>query len=135
MEDKIQNSKLVTLDNVGYPVQALWFIGSETLFGFQIFWIWAYLMKVILIFWLWAYLMKVILSVPDEGYSARTWWRLFWAYLMKVILSAPDEGYSRNVWCALNLISTFLFKHDCNEKCIQVTGLFRFLLARDNRTN
>lgn len=43
MEDKIQNSKLVTLDNVGYPVQALWFIGSETLFGFQIFWIWAYL--------------------------------------------------------------------------------------------
>jgi hypothetical protein len=37
MEEKIQNSKLVTLDNVGYPVQALWFIGSETLFGFQIF--------------------------------------------------------------------------------------------------
>jgi hypothetical protein len=21
--------------------------------------------------------MKVILSVPDEGYSERTWWRLF----------------------------------------------------------
>ena len=38
--------------------------------------------------------MKVILSVPDEGYSERTWWRLFWAYLMKVILSVPDEGYS-----------------------------------------
>jgi hypothetical protein len=23
--------------------------------------------------------MKVILSVPDEGYFERTWWRLFWA--------------------------------------------------------
>ena len=43
--------------------------------------------------------MKVILSVPDEGYSERTWWRLFWAYLMKVILSVPDEGYSeRTRW-------------------------------------
>jgi len=21
------------------------------------------------------------LSVPDEGYFERTWWRLFWAYL------------------------------------------------------
>jgi hypothetical protein len=56
----------------------------------------------------WAYLMKVILSVPDEGYSERTWWRLFWAYLMKVILSVPDEDYSRNVSCALHLISTLL---------------------------
>ena len=37
--------------------------------------------------------MKVILSVPDEGYSERTWWRLFWAYLMKVILSVPDVTY------------------------------------------
>jgi hypothetical protein len=44
----------------------------------------------------WAYLMKVILSVPDEGYSERTWWRLFWAYMMKVILSVPDEGYSES---------------------------------------
>jgi hypothetical protein len=35
--------------------------------------------------------MKVILSVSDEGYSERTWWRLFWMYLMKVILSVPDE--------------------------------------------
>jgi hypothetical protein len=42
----------------------------------------------------WAYMMKVILSVPDEGYSESTWWRLFWAYLMKVILSVPDEGNS-----------------------------------------
>jgi hypothetical protein len=92
--------------------------------NFQIFWLWAYLMKVILLsvpdegysvertWWRlfrWAYLMKVIpLSVPDEGYSVeRTWWRLFrWAYLMKVIpLSIPDEGYSRNVSCTLSLIS------------------------------
>jgi hypothetical protein len=42
--------------------------------------------------------MKVILSVPDEGYSERTRWRLFWAYLMKVILSVPDEGYSECTW-------------------------------------
>jgi hypothetical protein len=55
----------------------------------------------------WAYLMKVILSVPDEGYFERTWWRLFWAYLMRVILSVPDE-VSRNASCALNLISKFL---------------------------
>ena len=34
------------------------------------------------------------MSVPDEGYYERTWWRLFWAYLMKVIMSVPDEGYS-----------------------------------------
>jgi hypothetical protein len=42
--------------------------------------------------------MKVILSAPDEGYSERTWWRLFWAYLMKAILSVPDEGYSECTW-------------------------------------
>ena len=57
----------------------------------------------------WAYLMKVIMSVSDEGYYERTWWRLFWAYLMKVNLSVSDEGYSWNASCALNLISTFLF--------------------------
>ena len=45
--------------------------------------------------------MKVILSVPDEGYSERTWWRLFWAYLMKVILSVPDEGYFDRTWWRL----------------------------------
>jgi hypothetical protein len=74
----------------------------------------------------WSHLMKIILSVPDEGYSERTWWRLFWAspdegyserHLMKVILSvtwwrlfwaSPDEGYSRNASGALNLISTFI---------------------------
>jgi hypothetical protein len=43
--------------------------------------------------------MKVILSVPDEGYSERTWWMLFWAYLMKVI--------SRNSSYTLISISTF----------------------------
>ena len=59
----------------------------------------------------WVYLMKVILSVPDEGYSECTWRRLFWVYLMKVILSVPDEGYSRNASCALDLISTVLIQH------------------------
>ena len=34
--------------------------------------------------------MKAILSVPDEGYSERTWWRLFWAYMMKAI---PETRY------------------------------------------
>ena len=60
------------------------------------------------IFRLWAYLMKVILRVPDEGYSERTWWRLFWAYLMKVILSVPDEGcYERTWW---RLLWAYLMK-------------------------
>ena len=45
--------------------------------------------------------MKVILSVPDEGYPERTWWRLFCVYLMKVILSVPDEGYSERPWWRL----------------------------------
>ena len=78
-----------------------------------IFRFWAYLMKVILsvpdegyferTWWrlFWAYLMKVILSVPDEGYFERTWWRLFWVYLMKVILSVPDEGYFKRTWWRL----------------------------------
>ena len=43
----------------------------------------------------WAYLMKVILSVSDEGYSARIWWRLFWAYLMKVI---PETLRVHYIW-------------------------------------
>jgi hypothetical protein len=111
----------LTLDDFGYPVYALWFYGVHNfkLFGFSIFRFWAYLMKVILsvldegyferTWWrlFWAYFMKVILSVLDEGYFERTWWRLFWAYLMKVILSVLDEGYSRNALCALNLMSTF----------------------------
>ena len=70
-------------------------------------------MKVILV-----YLMKIILSVPDEGYFERAWWRLFWAYQMKVIertwwrlLSIPDEGYYRNVSSTLNFISTFLLMY------------------------
>jgi hypothetical protein len=45
--------------------------------------------------------MKVILSVPDEGYFERTWWRLFWVYLVKVILSVPDEGYFDRTWWRL----------------------------------
>jgi hypothetical protein len=45
--------------------------------------------------------MKVILSVPDEGYTECTWWRLFWVYLMKVILSVPDEGYTECTWWRL----------------------------------
>jgi hypothetical protein len=45
--------------------------------------------------------MMVILSVPDDGYSERTWWWLFWAYLMMVILSVPDEGYSERTWWRL----------------------------------
>jgi hypothetical protein len=83
------------------------------LFCFPIFWLWVYLMKVILsvpdegysecTWWrlFWVNLMKVILSVPDEGYSECTWWRLFWVYLMKVILSVPDEGYSECTWWRL----------------------------------
>ena len=44
------------------------------LFGFAIFWFWAYLMKVIPE----TYLMKVIPeTLPDEGYPRNvTWWRL-----------------------------------------------------------
>jgi hypothetical protein len=42
--------------------------------------------------------MKVIMSVPDEGYYERTWWRLLWVYLMKVIMSVPDEGYYERTW-------------------------------------
>ena len=90
------------------------FIAAKTkLFGFPVFRFWAYLMKVILsvpdegyferTWWrlFWAYLMKVILSVPDEGYFEHTWWKLFWAYLMKVILSIPDEGYFERTWWRL----------------------------------
>ena len=59
--------------------------------------------------------MKVILSVPDEGYSERTWWRLFWTYLMKVILNVPAEGYSRNagahyIW----YLRLYLYMHVLN---------------------
>jgi hypothetical protein len=94
------------------------------LFGFLIFQFWAYLMKVILsvpdegyserTWWrlFWAYVMKVILSVPDEGYSERTWWRLFWAYLMKVILSVPDEGYFERTWWRLFHKCVMLTKFD-----------------------
>jgi hypothetical protein len=50
----------------------------------------------------------VILSVPDEGYFERTWWRLFWAYLMKVILSVPDEGYFELTWFQKRIVHTKL---------------------------
>ena len=82
-------------------------------FSFQIFWLWEYLKKVIMsvpdegyyerTWWrlLWAYLMKVIMSVPDEGYYERTWWRLLWVYLMKSIMSVPDEGYYECTWWRL----------------------------------
>jgi len=39
--------------------------------------------------------MKVILSVPDEGYFERTWWRLFWVNLMKVI---PETHHLHYIW-------------------------------------
>jgi hypothetical protein len=108
---------ILTLSVTWLSTETLLFSTNKTdhhnIFGFPIFWFWAYLMKVILsvpdegyferIWWrlFWAYLMKVILSVHDEGYFEHTWWRLFlaylmklfWAYLMKVILSIPDEGY------------------------------------------
>jgi hypothetical protein len=43
----------------------------------------------------------LIMSVPGEGYSEHTWWRLFWAYLVKVILSIPGEGYFEHTWWRL----------------------------------
>jgi hypothetical protein len=46
-------------------------------------------------------LTSSVITVPDEGYSEHTWWRLFWAYLMKVILNVPDEGYSEHTWWRL----------------------------------
>jgi hypothetical protein len=64
------------------------------------------------------------LRVPDEGYSERTWWRLFQKlgvrtkfdiyvsllkpYLMKAILNVPDEGYSERTWW--RLFWTYLMK-------------------------
>ena len=69
-------------------VSSIWFYCSQ---NFELF--------CFPIFRFWAYPMKVILSVPNEGYSERTQWRLFWAYPMKVILSVPNEGYfERTQW-------------------------------------
>jgi hypothetical protein len=81
------------------------------LFGFAIFWLWAYMMKgiqsfdfertwwsvfnlltlsvhdeVYSIFWLWVYMMKGIQSFDFD----RTWWRVF----NLLTLSVHDEGYS-----------------------------------------
>ena len=41
------------------------------------------------------------MSVLDEGYYERTWWRLLWAYLIKVIkviMSVLDKGYYERTW-------------------------------------
>ena len=48
-----------------------------------------------------SYLMNVILFVPDECYFVRTWWMLFCSYLMNVILFVPDEGYFVRTWWRL----------------------------------
>ena len=45
-------------------------------------------------------------NVPDEGYSS----------------NVPDEGYSRNASCALNVISTFLFKRLKTQIIIHLLG-------------
>jgi hypothetical protein len=67
--------------------------------------------------------MKVILSLPDEGYSELTWWRLFWAYPMKVILSLPDEGYSELTWWRLfhkrvmdTKFNVYIFMINCDSR-------------------
>jgi hypothetical protein len=63
----------------------------------------------------WAYMMKVILSVHDECYFERTWWRLFWAYMMKVILSVHDECYFERTWWMLfwaYMMKVILSVHD-----------------------
>jgi hypothetical protein len=84
------------------------------LVGFQIFRIWAYLVKVIpeTRRTCWRLFQKHV--VPGEGYSRntsylvkvipetrRTCWRLFQKRVV------PVEGYSRNTLYALNWISTF----------------------------
>ena len=68
-----------------------------------------------------------MLSVPDEGYFERTWWKAILSVPDEGYSSipdegyssipdeglgyssnVPDEGYSRNALCALSLISMFL---------------------------
>jgi hypothetical protein len=72
--------------------------------------------------------MKAILSVPDEGYSERTWWRLFWAYMMKAILGVPDEGRPRSASYALNKISMFSwYSNDCYQITTTVQAPLMFL--------
>jgi hypothetical protein len=72
-------------------------------------------------------LMKVILSGLDEGYSERTWWRLFWAHLMKVILSALDEGYSE---CHLMKVILSVLDEGYSERTWW--RLFQKLVVRTN---
>jgi hypothetical protein len=74
--------------------------------------------------------MKVILSVPDEVYSERTWWRLFWAYMMKVILSIPDEGYSEHTWWRLFQKRIMHTKLDINKF---ITNLEKKQFVPDSR--
>ena len=77
-------------------------LNTFKLFGFPIFWQLVYLMKVIPIFWHWVYLMKVITIFWHWVYLMKVipiFWH--WVYLMKVILSVPDEGYSQCTWWRL----------------------------------
>ena len=71
--------------------------------------------------------MKVILIVPDEGYSDRTWWRLFWSYLMKVILIVPDEGYSRNTFNLYQL--QVLFQYYVHSKKLELERIYNVITA------
>ena len=66
---------------------------SFRLFVLPTFPLWAYMMKIIERIW------SRLLSVPGQDYCTR--WRLFWAYPMKVILSVPDEGYFERTWWRL----------------------------------
>ena len=79
----------------GFPIFRFWAYLMKVILDFPIFWFWAYLTKVILIFWFWAYLTKVILSVPDEGYFERTWWRLFTQNKIFTCLSTMNYDMSR----------------------------------------
>jgi hypothetical protein len=45
--------------------------------------------------------MKVILSVPDEGYSERTWWRLF---QKRVVCTNLDNYTTKKNFC-----NTYIF--------------------------
>jgi hypothetical protein len=46
--------------------------------------------------------MKVILIVPDEGYSDRTWWRLFQKHVVRtkfdIYVLCCDEGSMRSYY-------------------------------------
>ena len=103
----------VILSDFGYTVWHFGFFAPK-LVGFQIYRIWAYLVKVIpeTRRTCWRLFQKHV--VPGEGYSRKasyllkvipetrcTWWRLFQKRVVSV------EGYSRNALYALKWISTF----------------------------